>query len=374
MESPSRENRQTEYAHEKNARETSISALNNPPDLKSTLVSMTGNILEWYDFAVFGYFSDIIGEVFFPPNQKGSAALVEAFVVYGLAFLARPIGGAIIGRMGDMSGRKGALECSIFWMAFSTFTIGCLPTYEMVGLFSPILLTIMRIIQGMSLGGQFVSLILFTLEQRDPCTWGFWGAAVNAVAKIGSFIGSALTLIIRECLTDDQVKRWGWRIPFWFGAIGALPAIYLKLRVKEYFVAPYTQASNPHRRNSDTSDTSDTSNDSMDDCENGQRMEREYDDIMNNDDTDIERRDPLKEAFSKKNFTTLIASSLVPALYSGINYLIFVWFVIFMNTILKPPIPHAYEINTINVAFGGIIFTVMGGWFADWYGDHKKNF
>lgn len=353
------EKSQVESSNEQNSKD--LSNTRTSPDLKATLISLSGNILEWYDFVVFGYFSDVIGEVFFPPNQKGSAALVESFLVYGLAFVARPIGGAILGRMGDKNGRKGALEHSILWMAFATFAIGCLPSYDRVGLLSPALLTIMRLIQGMMLGGQLVSLLLFILEQRDFSTWAYWGAVVNAFSKIGSFVGSAVTLTIRECLTDDQVKRWGWRIPFWLGALGGLPAIYLKYRVKEYYERPSMQK---------TGTDLDENTDSSDDCENGHVDENSHMETSKN--ACMDEKDPLKEVLSKVNFPSLIGATLLPSVFCGLNYLMFVWLAVFMNTIIDPPVPHAYAINTINVAFGGIILTIVAGWFADWYGNHKK--
>ena len=104
-----------------------------PPTISRTLAGLSGNILEWYDFAIFGYFSDIISKVFFPPNQTGHSALLESFAVFGGAFCARPIGGMLMGYIGDKYGRKRALEVSIFLMAIPTTLMGCLPSYSSIG-------------------------------------------------------------------------------------------------------------------------------------------------------------------------------------------------------------------------------------------------
>jgi len=139
-----------------------------------TLAGVAGNILEWYDFAAFGFFSDIIGDVFFPP-QEGDAALIESFTVFGCAFIMRPVGGVIMGYIGDLYGRKKALEISIFLMAFPTFAMGCLPGYDRVGILSTILLILVRLVQGLSVGGQLVSSLVFTVESAPKEEWGLRG-------------------------------------------------------------------------------------------------------------------------------------------------------------------------------------------------------
>ena len=140
---------------------------------------IAGNVLEWYDFAVFGFFSDIIGETFFPP-QAGHSQTVESFAVFGLAFLARPFGGVVMGYIGDVYGRKKALVISIFMMAFPTFAMGCLPSYERVGPVAIVLLMVTRLLQGLSVGGQLMSSLVYTLEKRDPSVWGLYGSFVMA--------------------------------------------------------------------------------------------------------------------------------------------------------------------------------------------------
>lgn len=159
---------------------------NNPSkvnDFGQTMAGIVGNVLEWYDFAVFGYLSDILGQVFFPPNQSGHKATMESFMVFGSAFIMRPIGGVVLGYIGDTYGRKKALIISIFVMAIPTFVMGCLPTYERVGHIATILLIVIRLLQGLSVGGQLMSSLVFTLENQRRDQWGFYGSFVMAAAN-----------------------------------------------------------------------------------------------------------------------------------------------------------------------------------------------
>eukprot|EP00957_Ditylum_brightwellii_P187113 14251605-Ditylum_brightwellii.AAC.1 len=108
-------------------------------------------------------------------------------------------------------------------MAIPTFALGCLPSFASVGWFSTLLLIIVRILQGFSVGGQLMSSVVFTMERNDRSKWGRWGASVFAFSSIGIALGSLFSYVIRETLNDEQLRVWGWRIPFWFGALGALP-------------------------------------------------------------------------------------------------------------------------------------------------------
>jgi Sugar (and other) transporter len=153
-------------------------------DAWQTIASVAGNVLEWYDFSVFGYLSDILGEVFFPPNQKGGteSTTTESYLVFGLAFLMRPIGGAMLGYIGDKYGRKKALVFSIFLMAFPTFIMGTLPGYNTVGGWAIFFLVIVRLLQGLSVGGQLVSSLVFMLENHNPAHWGLYGSFAMSAA------------------------------------------------------------------------------------------------------------------------------------------------------------------------------------------------
>jgi MHS family proline/betaine transporter-like MFS transporter len=300
-------------------------------DLMASIAGISGNMLEWYDFSVFGFFSDIIAEVFFPPDQKGQAALIETFAVFGGAFLARPIGGAVIGYLGDNHGRKRAVETSIFLMAFPTFALGCLPSFAAVGWLSPVLLIIMRLLQGFSVGGQLMSSVVFTLERTDEKHWGVWGASVFAVTTLGVSLGSLISYILRETLDDDQLHSWGWRLPFLLGAFGVVPGAYLKFRAREH----------PH----------------LPEPSHGGGAPK------------LERKNTFAEAFGPSNRRALLASALVPCLPAATYYIVFVWMAIYMESIVDPPVPHAFGINTA-VGVLGIFLVFLGGWISDCYGKY----
>jgi Sugar (and other) transporter len=161
-------------------------------DKWQTLASVAGNVLEWFDFAIFGYLSDILGEVFFPPstttastsddNTNTKQQTLESFFVFGLAFLMRPVGGLLFGYIGDYYGRKKALVISIFTMAFPTFLMGTLPGYKRVGRWAIVFLVLVRLLQGLSVGGQLISSLVYLLESKNPNHWGFYGSFTMAAA------------------------------------------------------------------------------------------------------------------------------------------------------------------------------------------------
>ena len=149
---------------------------NNDDSMSTTLASVAGNVLEWYDFAIYGYFADIIGQKFFPPTNDESTSIIESFLVFGGAFLVRPIGGILMGYIGDTLSTKRALEISIFLTALPTFSIGCLPTYNIWGWWAVIALVFVRLLQGLSVGGQLMSSLVFVAEGHDRRWWGWYGS------------------------------------------------------------------------------------------------------------------------------------------------------------------------------------------------------
>src|SRR5215813_3431192 len=134
-----------------------------------------GNLLEWYDFAIYGYFAAQIGRQFFP-REDAVAQLVSAFGVFAIGYLMRPVGGALVGHIGDRFGRRAALTFSVTAMAIPTFLIGLLPGYTTLGLFAPIALTLLRMVQGLSVGGEYTSSMVFLVEQAPDGRRGLMGA------------------------------------------------------------------------------------------------------------------------------------------------------------------------------------------------------
>ena len=165
------------------------------PHLKKNIFGgVVGNILEWYDFAVFGFFAPIIGSQFFPSDNP-MAALIKTFGVFAAGYLMRPIGGIIFGHFGDKLGRKRALQLSVMMMAIPTTLIAFLPTHAQIGLLAPILLVLIRLIQGVSVGGELVGSISFITEIAPKNRRGFFGSFSVCSAVGGILLGSAVATI-----------------------------------------------------------------------------------------------------------------------------------------------------------------------------------
>jgi MFS transporter, MHS family, proline/betaine transporter len=152
---------------------------------------MIGNVLEWYDFAIYGYFAAQIGRYFFP-HEDAVAQLLSAFGVFAIGYLMRPIGGMIVGHIGDSFGRRAALTFSVAAMAIPTFLIGLLPGYQTIGLLAPIGLTVLRIVQGLSVGGEYTSSMVFLVEHAREGRRGLMGALAASGSAVGMLLGSAV--------------------------------------------------------------------------------------------------------------------------------------------------------------------------------------
>lgn len=190
--------------------------------LKRVILScMIGNALEWYDFALYGYFATTIGSLFFPKFST-VASLLATFGIFAAGFIMRPLGGAIFGHIGDKIGRKKALLWSIYLMAIPTTLIGLLPTYEQIGWLAPLLLTFIRLAQGLSMGGEFTGSMVFVVENAQQHNRGLYGSWVVFSLLIGILVGSVIATSTCTFLSEDQVMAWGWRIPFILSVVGGL--------------------------------------------------------------------------------------------------------------------------------------------------------
>ena len=181
--------------------------------LRTALAGLIGNVLEWFDFAVYGYFASDIGHQFFPQSSVAAQQLL-AFGVFALGFGVRPVGSLVLGMVGDRIGRRALLTLSIALMGGATLMLGLLPTYEQIGVAAPLLLMLMRMIQGFSLGGEFTGSMVYTTEQAAPAMRGLISSSTAAGTTIGFILGSASAWIVNAALTTAQVQSWGWRIPF----------------------------------------------------------------------------------------------------------------------------------------------------------------
>jgi MHS family proline/betaine transporter-like MFS transporter len=191
-----------------------------------------GNVLEWYDFAVYGYFAAAIGRTFFPSEDK-VAQVLAAFGIFAVGFLMRPVGGALIGYIGDRLGRRSALTFSVAAMAIPTFLVGVLPGYETLGLAAPILLTLLRMIQGLSVGGEYTTSIVFMIEHAKPGGRGLIGAMGCCGAVGGILAGSATGAVLAAVMSEAALESWGWRIPFMLGLVVGLAGFFLRRGIHE---------------------------------------------------------------------------------------------------------------------------------------------
>jgi MHS family proline/betaine transporter-like MFS transporter len=191
-----------------------------------------GNVLEWYDFAVYGYFAAAIGRTFFP-RQDPVAQVLAAFGIFAIGFLLRPVGGALIGYIGDRLGRRAALTISVTAMAIPTFLVGVLPGYQTLGIAAPILLTLLRMIQGLSVGGEYTTSVIFMVEQAQPGRRGLIGAIGVCGATVGILAGSATGAALASMMSDADLESWGWRIPFLLGLVVGLAGFFLRHGIGE---------------------------------------------------------------------------------------------------------------------------------------------
>jgi MFS transporter, MHS family, proline/betaine transporter len=172
-----------------------------------------GNMLEWYDFAIYGYFATAIGKTFFP-REDPVAQLLAAFGIFAVGFLMRPLGGAAIGFIGDRFGRRAALTLSMAAMAIPTFLVGILPGSVVLGMMAPILLTLLRMIQGLSVGGEFTTSVIFMAERAPPGRRGLMASLACCGSTIGILLGSATGAGLGAVMSAAALEDWGWRIPF----------------------------------------------------------------------------------------------------------------------------------------------------------------
>jgi MHS family proline/betaine transporter-like MFS transporter len=191
-----------------------------------------GNVLEWYDFAVYGYFAAAIGRTFFP-SEDPVAQILAAFGIFAVGFLMRPVGGALIGYIGDRLGRRAALTFSVAAMAIPTFLVGVLPGYHTLGIAAPILLTLLRMIQGLSVGGEYTTSIVFMVEHAGPGSRGMIGAVGCCGAAIGILAGSASGAALASMMSEAALESWGWRIPFVLGLVVGLAGFVLRRGIHE---------------------------------------------------------------------------------------------------------------------------------------------
>jgi MHS family proline/betaine transporter-like MFS transporter len=196
------------------------------------IAGIAGNVMEWYDFSVYGYFAANIGRHFFPAQDTVSS-LIAAFGVFAAGFLMRPLGSLVFGHIGDKVGRKTALTVSVAVMAIPTFLIGSLPTYQQIGVTASVLLILMRLLQGLSVGREYTTSSIFLVERSAASRRGFFGSFAEVGACGGILLGSALSGLVTTVLDRAMVDSWGWRIPFLIGVTVGIAGLYIRRHVIE---------------------------------------------------------------------------------------------------------------------------------------------
>ncbi|ANZ15206.1 major facilitator family transporter [Streptomyces noursei ATCC 11455] len=201
---------------------------------RSVVAGAVGNFIEWYEFGVYAYFATTIAADFFTPQGGGAAeALVRTYASFALAFFFRPVGALLLGRVGDRYGRRPALVAAVLTMTAATTAIGLLPTYATVGAVAPWLLTALRIVQGLSAGGEFGGAVALMTESAPPGKRGVYGAWQSLTVAFGLLGGAGAATLVTSALTEGQVAAWGWRLPFLAALPMGLGALWLRLRLAE---------------------------------------------------------------------------------------------------------------------------------------------
>ncbi|MDX6362930.1 MAG: transporter, family, proline/betaine transporter [Streptomyces sp.] len=201
---------------------------------RALLAGSVGNFIEWYEFGVYGYFATIIAARFFTPEGGSEAeALVKTYASFALAFFFRPVGAALFGRLGDRIGRRPVLIMVIVLMTAATTLIGALPTYATAGALAPWLLTFLRVLQGLSAGGEFGGAVSVMTEFAPPGRRGLYGSWQSFTVALGLLGGAGVAALLATVLSQAQLGDWGWRLPFLLTLPLGLGALWLRLRLDE---------------------------------------------------------------------------------------------------------------------------------------------
>jgi len=202
-------------------------------DIRTLLLASLGGALEFYDFVVFVFFALPLSHLFFPPDTAPWLAQLQVYGIFAAGYLARPLGGIVMAHFGDRQGRKRMFTLSVFLMALPTLAIGLLPVYAQVGLLAPLLLLLMRVVQGVAIGGEVPGAWVFVAEHAPPGRVGFACGCLTSGLTVGILIGSLTAAWINHHLPAEDVLRWGWRAPFLLGGVFGFVAVWLRRWLSE---------------------------------------------------------------------------------------------------------------------------------------------
>jgi MFS family permease len=283
------------------------------------MASSVGTMIEWYDFYIFGSLAAILGPKFYPPGND-TFAYIAYLATFAVGFLVRPFGALFFGRIGDLVGRKYAFLVTLSIMGFSTFAIGLLPSFATAGWFAPIVLLLIRVLQGLALGGEYGGAAVYVGEHVPDNKRGFYTSFIQITATLGLFVSLIVILITQNSMTKEQFADYGWRIPFLISIILVIISLYIRLKMKESPIFAQLKSAG------------------------------------------MTSTQPLKDAFTKWANLKMVLISLFGATagqgvvwYTGQFYALF-----YMQTILKVNVKTANIVVAIALLMGMPFFTVVG--------------
>ncbi|HVI45598.1 MAG TPA: MFS transporter [Chitinophaga sp.] len=196
------------------------------------LASSAGTLIEWYDFYIFGSLSAIISEKFFPPSNP-ELAYIATLATFAVGFIVRPFGAIVFGRLGDMVGRKYTFLLTLLIMGGSTFAIGLIPSYHTIGVLAPMIVLLLRLLQGLALGGEYGGAATYVAEHSPDHRRGYYTSFIQTTATLGLFVSLAVILITRTVMSTENFNSYGWRIPFLLSIFLVIMSYYIRIRLQE---------------------------------------------------------------------------------------------------------------------------------------------
>src|ERR1700680_3972985 len=202
------------------------------PIKKIIFASGLGTMIEWYDFYIFGSLAAVMSALLFP-GKDPTWDLIKTWALFATGFIVRPFGALVFGRIGDLIGRKYAFLVTLTVMGLSTFLIGLLPTYKTIGLLAPAILLLLRLLQGLALGGEYGGAAVYVAEHVPDNKRGFYTSFIQITATLGLFVSLAVVLGVKEMMSDAAFKSWVWRLPFLISIILVSISLYIRLKMQE---------------------------------------------------------------------------------------------------------------------------------------------
>lgn len=194
--------------------------------------SSLGTVFEYYDFLLYGSLAAFFGALFFPPGNE-TAALLASLATFGAGFAVRPLGALVFGRLGDRVGRKATFQITILLMGLSTALVGALPTFADIGWWAPVLLVLLRMAQGLALGGEFGGATLYIAEHAPPGRLGYYTSWIQTNGTMGFILSLCVVIVCRRTLGDAEFREWGWRLPFLVSVVLLALSVYVRARLSE---------------------------------------------------------------------------------------------------------------------------------------------